>query len=84
MANSRKRASGRALAQRVCREIIRCGYATMLGARYVPELEAVRVGVPTRSGKLDAAIDYPCEPKMIERFIEKLRRSSARHVHAVR
>ena len=82
MRKSTRRTSGRVLAQRVCREIIRCGYATMLGARYVPELQAVRVGVPTRNGMLDAAIDYPCEePRMIERFIAKLRRSSARHLH---
>jgi hypothetical protein len=62
----------------VCREIIRCGLETVLGARYVPELRAVRVGVPTEYGALDAAIDYPCEPKRIERFIGKLRRHAAR------
>ena len=50
----------------------------MLGARYVPELKMVRIGVPTAYGSLDAAIDYPCEPKPIERFIAKLRRQSAR------
>jgi hypothetical protein len=60
----------------VCREIVHCGFATILGARYVPELRAVRVGVPTEFGSLDAAIDYPCEPKRIERFIGKLRRAA--------
>ena len=82
MAQKAKRSSGRALARRVCNEIIRCGYARMLWARYVPERGAVRVGVPTKRGLLDAAIDYPCEPKLIERFIAKLRRSAANHVHA--
>ena len=71
MARKARKSSGRVLAKRVCKEIIRCGYATMLWARYVPEREAVRVGVPTKRGLLDAAIDYPCEePKLIERFIQ--------------
>jgi hypothetical protein len=50
----------------------------MLAARYVPESKTVRVGVPTKYGSLDAAIDYPCEKKPIERFIGKLRRNAAR------
>ena len=29
-------------------------------------------------GSLDAAIDYPCEPKPIARFIGKLRRQAAK------
>ena len=73
-----RRIPGRVLANRVCREIVRCGFATMLAARYVPELRTVRVGVPTAYGSLDAAIDYPCERKPIERFIGKLRRQAAR------
>ena len=73
-----RKPSGRILARRVCREIVHCGFAAVLGARYVPELRAVRVGVPTEFGALDAAIDYPCEPKPIERFIGKLRRHAAR------
>lgn len=71
-------ANGQAMTRRICREIVRCGLATMLAARYVPESRAVRVGIPTAMGSLDAAIDYPCEPKLIERFVLKLRRHAAR------
>lgn len=71
-----KRVSGTVLARRVCREIIRCGFTTMLGARYVPEIKVVRIGVPTANGSLDAAIDYPCEPQRIDKFIAKLRRQA--------
>lgn len=74
----KKRTSGRSLANRVCREIVRCGMSAMLGARYVPELKTVRIGVPTEYGTLDAAIDYPCEPKRIDRFINKIRRYAER------
>ena len=75
-------ATGQAMARRVCREIIRCGLAQVLAARYVPESRAVRVGIPTAVGSLDAAIDYECEPKIIERFVVKLRRHAARQQQA--
>jgi hypothetical protein len=73
-----RRTSGSTLARRVCREIKHCKLATMLSARYVPELRVVRIGVPTPHGSLDAAIDYPCEPKLIDRFIGKIRRHAER------
>jgi hypothetical protein len=74
-------AAGRSMARRVCREIVQCGFASTLAARYVPETRAVRIGVPTAFGTLDAAIDYPCEPKLIDRFLGKLRRQASRRIH---
>ena len=74
-----KSARGQALAKRLCRKIIQSGLADRLTAVFVPEKKAVRVGIPTKFGALDCAVDYPADTEHIQGVIAQLDSYRAHH-----
>jgi hypothetical protein len=79
MAFSGRAIRGKALAKRVCSKIVRNGLANMLEARYDPERKVIRIGVPTRRGAMDCAIDYPADGEHVDGLLERLQAYAAGH-----
>lgn len=61
-------AAGMSLAKHVCREIGRQGMSHVLTAKYIPDTNKLRVGIPTRHGSLDCCIDYPAELGSVQKI----------------
>jgi hypothetical protein len=60
-------AAGTSLARHICKEIGRKGLSHLLTAKYIPERDSLRVGVPTEHGSLDCCIDYPSNLQSVQR-----------------